>query len=88
MSESFQPHSLHFTDSGLEGFTNDVWLWFILSIDLVSITFYTIPTSISFFKEKVFKILLWYSIVTIYMSHMISLSANDENSKNKVSNYN
>ena len=42
----------------LEGFTNDVWLWFILSIDLVSVTFYTIPTSIYFFREKVFKILV------------------------------
>ena len=35
---------------GLEGFTNDVWLWFILTLDLVSVTFYTIPTSI--FSEK------------------------------------
>ena len=34
-----------------EEFNNDVWLWFILSINLVSITFYTIPTSISFFRE-------------------------------------
>ena len=38
----------------LEGFTNDVWLWLILSIDLVPVTFYTIPTSI-YFLEKSFK---------------------------------
>ena len=28
-------------------------------LNLVSITFYAIPTSISFFREKVFKILAW-----------------------------
>ena len=33
-------------------------LSFIYYIDLVSITFYTIPTSISFFRKKVFKILV------------------------------
>ena len=64
-SESFQPHSLHFTFSGLEESTSDVWLWFILSIDLVSITFYTIPTSISFFREKVFKILVLFIITAL-----------------------
>ena len=49
---------------GLEEFTNDVWSWFILSIDLVSVTFHTIPTSICFSREKVFKILVY-----LYLLH-------------------
>ena len=47
------PYILHLT--WLKRFTNDVWLWFILSIDVVSVTVYTIPTSISFFKKKFLK---------------------------------
>ena len=52
-----------FSFSGLEGFTNDVWLWFILS---KSCFCYTIPTYVSFFREKVFKILV---VIIIYHLH-------------------
>ena len=58
ISESFQPpHSLHFTFWGLEGFTNDVWLWFILSIDNVSIAFIQSLHLVLFSEKKFFKIL-------------------------------
>ena len=53
----YNPLNVHVGGGGLERFTNDVWLWFMLCIDLVSVTFYTIPTYISFFEENLFKIL-------------------------------
>ena len=49
-------------------------MYLVLSIDLVSVTFYTIPTSISFFREKVFKILVELTIPDKILIKLINLT--------------
>ena len=46
--------------------------WFILSIDLVSVTFYTIPTYVSFSKKKFLKFEYIYGFMYRLQQHVIN----------------